>query len=312
MSRTTLTLKTQRRIIGRITEILPDDLSEEDALFWIGHSAQLSEGLRNVLIRSKINWLDQLVQAENNALGAFFNETFDLSQFAATLKQFGEKRVMQWAKLGLKPHFLPRIVFTHGSKFPGWKIKPESWFWQKVADGSIKRRNVAGELEIVKEVRFEGTTVLIDTRCKPAYDGGRQMFANDEGFLGGVIEALRTEGKIAHTDAGPPSSRFNISSSEWDEHIRPALEARPEFEGVTFRLEQTIEANVIPQLYMWIPRKKDGRTNTWVWFEEFFEGASSRLDGGRSDYGGLADVCCYYVVNHWFSGAVRPVGVLDA
>ncbi|MCG2808859.1 MAG: hypothetical protein L6275_00745, partial [Candidatus Portnoybacteria bacterium] len=73
-----------------------------------------------------------------------------------------------------------------------------------------------------------------------------------------------------------------------------------------------IEANVIPQLYTDMPRKDDGNTNTWVWFEEYFKGRVRRPGGGRSSgYGGLADVCCSWSAYHWYShGSFRPLIVL--
>lgn len=309
MSRTTLTLKSQRRLLARIAENLPDGLSEEDAIHWIENSSELSSGLSSLLVRSEVNWLDHLLQAEDVAHRAFFGQTSDLTQFAATLERFGEERVRLWTKDCREPHFLPKQVFSADTKLRGWKVKPEPWFWQKIADGKIMRRDAAGKLAVVKEVGFDGVTLLIDTRCKPAYTDGSQMFAND-GLLGGVIKTLRAEGKIASLN--PSDSRFCISSREWDEQIRPALETLPEFAGVSFRLELAIEANVIPQMYKRMPRRKDGQTDTRVWYEEFFEDALNRLNGGYSGRGGLASVYYSGVDDRWNYRAVRPVGVLDS
>ncbi|HLB95342.1 MAG TPA: hypothetical protein VJK26_00355 [Patescibacteria group bacterium] len=312
MSRNTLTIATQRRFSAGVVESLPDTISEENALYWLDNLGKLKETLVGVLILPEANWLDRLIQAENDAHRAFFGQTFDLAQFAATLEHFGEDRIGQWAKLGLEPHFFPVCLFQPDARIRGWKVKPEAWFWQQVANGAIKRRNASGELETVQEVRFDGATLLVDTRCKPLFDDGRQMFQNDEECLGIIMKTLRVEGRVAHYDYGPQESRFGASSREWDEQIRPALEACPEFEGVAFRLERVIEANAVPQIYKRMPRKKDGQTNTWVWYEEFFGGASYRLDGGYSGSGGLARVHCVDVDDHWSYGAVRPVGVLDA
>ncbi|TSC96145.1 MAG: hypothetical protein CEN88_390 [Candidatus Berkelbacteria bacterium Licking1014_2] len=312
---TPLTLKTQRALSILLTEGIPDDLPEETAKYWKDHKNELHARERELLFArvASDNWLGRLIQAENDALRAFFGQTFDLSQFVEMLERFGEDRISQWAMFGLEPHFLPEWQFKPDAEIRGWKIKPEPWFWQQVAAGNIKHRNAVGELEIVKEVVFDGTTLLIDTRCKPDYNDGKQMFAKDEPFLGGLIEMLRSDGKIARYEYGDQSSRFGVSSHEWDEQIRPALEVCPEFDGVTFRLELTIEANSIPQIYKRMPRKKDGQTSTWVWYEEFFEDVSARLYGGYSDYGGLArvwDSCD--VGRHGVYGTVRPVGVLDA
>src|SRR3989344_4123814 len=162
MSRTTLKLRTQRRFAAGVIENLPDRMTEENALWWLGNMAKLKETLDEVLILSDINWLDRLVQAENEAHRVFFGQTFDLTQFCSTLEHYGEERVSQWVKNGREPHFLPKWMFQPDAKMRNWKVKPESWFWQQVAAGKIKRRNAAGELEVVEEVGFDGITLLVD------------------------------------------------------------------------------------------------------------------------------------------------------
>ncbi len=310
MSRTPLTAKTAVNLACNLGKVVPKlGLTEEEATHWNTHLEKLHRSIRDVLLHG--NWLDRLVQAENDAHRAFFGKTFYLAQFAQTLERLGEDCISRWAKLGLEPHFLPKFQFQPGIELPGWRVRPQEWFWQQVAAGNIKRRNAAGKLETVKEVGFDGTTVLIDARCKPMYDGGRQMFANDECFLGELIEKLRAEGKIAPYEYGP-QSRFGISSREWDEQICPALEARPEFKDVRFRLELAIEANTIPLIYNGMPRREDGQTDIRVGYEEFFEDELSRLCGGFSDDGGLAFVRCIGVDYRWHRQAVRPLGVLDA
>lgn len=313
MTRTPLTAVTAVTLSGNLAKAVPSDLPEEDAAYWNGNLGELHAEIGRVLRRSETNWLDLLVKAENDAHRVFFGRTFDeIAQFRNTLEHYGEERVGQWADLGLQPHFLPKLALTQGSKFRGWKVKPEKWFWQQVAAETIKRRNTTGDLEVVKEVGFDGTTLLIDTRCKPVYDGGRQSYGSvPDVLLGTLIETLRAEGKIARYEYGEQSSRFGVSSREWDKHVRPALESLPVFEGVAFRLEMAIEANCIPQIYKRMPRKKDGQTNTWVWYEEFIEGESRRLHGGNSDDGGRANVYGHGVGDHWSNGAVRPLGVLD-
>lgn len=314
VSRTPLTVGTAVTLAGNLAKGVTSNLPEEDGQYWNRHIDELHTRMREVLFRTferERSWIDRLVKAENNAHRAFFGQTFDPAQFTATLERFGEDRVGQWAKLGLEPHFFPReAVFSADAKIRGWRVKPRSWFWEEVFTGGIKRRNAAGDLETVSEVRFDGVTLLVDVRCKPPYDGGRQMFVNDIDYLGALICVLRMRGKI--DDYGSQSSRFGISPCEWDEQVRPALEARPEFEGVTFRLELVLEANVIPQLYSRMPRRRDGQTNTWVWYEEFMGDTSCRLIGGSSAHGGLADLHGGSPSDHCGSYAVRPVGVLDA
>ncbi len=301
-TRTPLTLKTQRTLVGRIIENMPDDLPEETAQHWNRYTGELGAGLRELLLRpaDTSSWVDKIVAAENKSHRAFFGQTFDLSPFRAVLEKYGEERVRVWAGLGLEPHYLPKCLFQPDSKFRGWKIKPNNWFWGQVTAGNIKRRNATGGLETVTEVGFDEISVLIDTRGKPEYDGGSQMFDDDETFLGGLIKNLRSNDKIAHYDYGPQQgSRFGVSSLEWDSGTRPALESRQEFAGVSWRLELAIEANTIPQIYKRLPRRKDGQTNTLVWYEEFFGALAGRLGGGCAYSGGLASVHWHGSDSHW-------------
>lgn len=136
------------------------------------------------------------------------------------------------------------------------------------------------------------------------------MFADDESFLGPLLEGLRNGGKIEAYKDGPPSSRFGVSARDWDDFVRPAVAQRLGLDFNRVRLETAIEASIIPQLLIDKPRVNDGKTDTWMWYEEFFEGADFRLCGGRSDSGGLADVGWGYSGEHWGRRAFRPLGVL--
>jgi hypothetical protein len=135
----------------------------------------------------------------------------------------------------------------------------------------------------------------------------------DDNLLGPIIERLRQEGKIAKYEYGTPASRFGVSGDdEWEDQIRPAL---AEFLGIKVarvRLERAIESNIIPQLYSYLPRQRDGETDTWVWYEEYFEDGSYRLYGGSSDFGGLSRVYCLWAGSHWFYRAFRPLVVLGS
>ena len=259
------------------------------------------------------DWLETILTQERKAHLDFFGQEFDLASFRDVLEKYGPQAIITgWHDLGLEVHFLPPVVMSQDAKFNDWKVKPENWYYQKVAEGKVCRRQPDGSLLPDTEAfKLEGITVLVDTRLKPQYQEDKQMFKNDN-LLGPIIERLRQEGKIARYDYGPQSSRFGVSADEWEKEIKPAL---AEFLGVEVsqvRLERTIEGNVIPQLYPHMPRKDDGKTNTWVWYEEFFEGASRRLYGGYSEYGGLSGVNVGWVENHWSGQALRPLVVLGA
>lgn len=257
------------------------------------------------------DWIEPILEKENQYHQAFFGQTFDLEPMKKVLEKYGQKKILEWSKLGLEVHYLPFYSFSKETKLPGWKVKPMDWYWNKKKEGEILVLNQRGQLVSDQMTRLDGIIGLIDTRFKPKYRDGKQMWVNDKNFLGSIIKKLREEGKIAKYKYGLQSSRFGVSAEEWEKHIKPAL---AEFLGVkTFqvRLERAIEANIIPQLYPHMPRCKDGETDTWVWYEEFFENASIRLIGGNSLYGGLAAVDWQFVNDHWDRQAFRPLVVLD-
>jgi len=253
------------------------------------------------------SWLQEILERERQYHLDFFDQEFDLLKFEKTLKRYGHQKIQEWQNLGLEPHFLPKVSMMSGDDYRGWKIKPEKWFYGKIFEGKIFR-DIKGKLEKVTIVKLEGITILIDTRLKPAYQNDRQMY-EDDNLLGSIIEELRENRKIVSYKYGPQSSRFGTSADhEWEKQIKPVLAKKLGLRTTQIRLERAIEANVIPQLYSL--RKDDGKTNTWVWYEEYFEGRGRRLSGGDSGHGGLADVYFDWAGDHWSRRALRPLAVL--
>jgi hypothetical protein len=259
------------------------------------------------------DWLQDILDREGQSHLNFFGQEFDLSEFENTLKKYGQEKIEDWRRLGLEPHFLPEVVMAHNDSYLTWKVKLEKWYYLKTDQGKILR-SINGNLVAEKEpFKLEGIIVLIDTRLKPAYEGGKQMY-EDDNLLGPVIEELRKEGKIAKYEYGPQSSRFGLSSNEWEGYVKPVLAEKLSLKPNQIRLERTIEANVIPQLYPYMCRKDDGGTNTWIWYEEFFGSDDCRLHGGLSGRFGLAFECCRWPGDqpdrHWQCRALRPLAVL--
>jgi len=254
------------------------------------------------------DWLKKVLELEKSCHLAFFGQEFDLTQFEAALKKYGPEKLMAWLALGLEPHFLPKVEMSREVQFPGWKVKPNDWFWQQLQAGKILRdRN--GELVAAKVVKLEGITVLIDTRLKPRYKSGKQMWESDT-LLGPILIQLREKEKIAKYEYGTQGSRFGVSADEWEDEVKPALAGKIGLEPSQPRFERVIEASAIPQLYHYMLRKEDGKTNTWVWYDEYFGGRSSRLRGGDSGNGGLAGVDWSGARNNWGDGSFRPLAVL--
>lgn len=267
-----------------------------------------------------VDWLDQHVAKERACHKAFFgNEivsSFDCSKFEATLKRFGQAKINEWLELGLEPHFLPPVEMPQDATFPGWKVKPEQWFYDQVAAGKVMRLQSDGSVAVDKKALWlgdpdtGGTLVLVDTRCKPSYQDGKQMWEKDN-LLEPIIENLRGGKKIAGYDDSPASSRFGVSAEETEQQVCPALAERLGFSSAPVRSERMVEFNFVSQAYPDMPRAADGQTNTWVWFAEAFEGPAYRLFGGSSDCGGLAHVSYHSSVDHWYGRSVRPLAVLN-
>jgi len=256
-------------------------------------------------------WLEEILAREQACHLAFFGQEFDLTDFADTLKKYGELKIKFWQKFEMEPAFLPEVAMPQDANFRGWKIKPKSWLWQKVAEGKVFRdiHDVDGKVAVVKEVKLDGITVLIDTRLKPKYDAGKQMYKNDN-LLGPIIEDLRRAGKITKYKYGSQSSRFSVSADEWEEHIKPALAEKLGLEISQLRLERAIEVDVIPQLYPYMPRKDDGNSNTWVWYGEYFEDRGHLFSSDDFFYNSLG--LLYYDLLGFRQSykSVRPLAVL--
>ncbi len=314
---------------------VPRDLSSEVMDAWDNNGEEMKERLREILapgpstfagnwlVGSKIphlsfpllhgveefeSWFAKVLELERVCHLQFFGLEFDLMEFGATLKKYGPEKIKAWLDLGLEPHFLPKVSMNRDSQFPGWKVKPENWYWQQLQAGKILRdRN--GELVADKNAELEGITVLVDTRLKPRYKNGEQMWKGDT-LLGQILIQLREEEKIAKYEYSAQDSRFGVSADGWEEQLKPALAEKLGLPVDQVRFERAIEANAIPQLFSYLPRCDDGKANTWVWYEEFFEVRSCRLDGGRSGGGGLACVYWGEARYRWRNRSFRPLAVL--
>ncbi len=255
--------------------------------------------------------LDAILTRERQYQREFFGQEFDLSSLQKLLERCGPEVVARWSELGLEPHFLPQVTMSSGEDFPGWKIKldgGDNWYYEQVDEQRIVLCQANGDLT-PETLVLNGITVLIDTRMKPEFNGGKQMFENDNLF-NSVMRELREREKIASFTQGNPPSRFGTSSIEWEEYIRPSLAKHIGLEVSQIRLERAVEANVISQLYPYMPRALDGGTNTWLWCEEYFIDSSRRLLGGGLSGGGLSAVRARGSDSRWEGRGLRALAVL--
>ncbi|MBI4080607.1 MAG: hypothetical protein HY430_02440 [Candidatus Levybacteria bacterium] len=155
---------------------------------------------------------------------------------------------------------------------PGWKVKPEHWFWEQIKDGNLPQ-----DAATLKEGWY-----LVDRRGKPNYQDDKQMYEDD--YLAPFMENLRETGRVQKYRFVPDNSRFGASADEIEQVILPELASILGSEGIV-RSKREIEFNVLGNMHY----PEWGETNTWEWYADKFED-DSRLIGGHSGGGGLAHV----------------------
>jgi hypothetical protein len=233
-------------------------------------------------------------ERERESLKAFFGEDVDVPDVPSEVTP---EQYEQWKQMGMEMHYVPLKDMTEDKNYPGWKKKPTSNINLFNAIKDTKNKLVADTLKL------PGAWVVVDTREKPQYQSGNQMYANDP--FKDVIEELRKQKVISGGKAG---SRFEIS---WDELHKPEVKAKlAEILGIApdnLRLPRAIEMNFLGNAHY----QKWGDTNTWEWFEDSYQG-SRRLLGGDSDYGGLSYVDWGVSGHRLVSSGFRPLIVFPA
>lgn len=213
------------------------------------------------------------------------------------------KSVLERAKArginSLEAYFLSEITLEEGVDYPGWNVKPASWYWEHIRDGKLD--SDAPELK--------GVWVLIDLTRKPdCTEDGKQVYDNDP--FGNILAQLRRDKKIEVPSTYghvPQNSRFAISWDELNQHVLPAIAETLGVKPEQVRLPRAIEFNVIGNLF----HPEWGRTNTCEWFEDNF-GYQSRLNGGMSELGGLSDADYDWSVYRFDSTGFRPLVVFSS
>lgn len=180
-------------------------------------------------------------------------------------------------------HILPNIVLNQDAEYPGWKVRPEPWFWEQIRTGGLPKDAAI----------LSGDLLLVETIQKPDYDRGMQLYENDP--LAPILAQGRREGIIKGPDRVPKTSRFAVSASKIEGYVAPKvakLLGVNRLPGVVVRKPRAIEFNVLGNAFypQW------GQTSTWEWFEDRFERAS-RLYGGGSGRGGLAGIRSFHSAN---------------
>lgn len=216
---------------------------------------------------------NQLLAEQTSALEAFFGkEAFpqppkELMEFLERTHDLG---------FSFEPYLKRDIVLTQYSEFPGWKIKPNPWFWEQINAGRVSP----------DAVRLKIGWGAMETIARPNYDGGKQLHQNDP--LAPILEDLRKAGAITVPDYVrhvPLTSRFAVPALEVEGLViaRFVEIAGDRAKGV--KTPPVVDYNYVGNL----AHPEFGKADTWEWFSNPF-GRAYRLIGGHFRGGGLACV----------------------
>lgn len=213
----------------------------------------------------------ELVTREQEKLREFFGKKIEVPSLP---DEITPEKYELWKELGFDLHYLPDEDLVKDRDLPGWEKKPKDWFYDQISEGKIS----------ADAVKLTNAWVLTDSREKPQYDNGNQMYENDD-KIGNVLKKLRQQGMIENHKKA--DSRFNIS---WDELNRVGVKAAlAKLLGVdpeNLRLPRAIEWNYLGNAF----HKEWGETNAWEWFEDSYDKSQTRLIGGLSDFGVLSNM----------------------
>jgi len=212
---------------------------------------------------------NEIIDKERSVLKDFYGEDIDVpdmpQQLVDTLKRLEQEGITC-----MEPHYLSEqflfdlnlalaenkvVPIAH----PGWNVKPEDWFWTNAARGGAFSPQAADVM---------GNWILIDSTPKPNYQNGAQLYTDDP-----------------FRDILPNGSRFNLSWDTIKTTVFPQIAEKLGVPVDKMRFPKAIEFNVLGNMH----HKEWGETSTYEWFEDGF-GAVSRLIGGHSGLGGLANV----------------------
>lgn len=216
----------------------------------------------------------ELIVTEKQSLETFFGQTIEVPPLPAEITK---EKIAHWEKMGFKLRYLPAMDMSESQNYPGWKKKPENWFYKQITEGNL----------VANSQTLTAGWVLVDTSLKPNYANGEQMYADDPFSI--AIKKLRQAGAIA--DYAKKDSRFNISADELAKsELKIALAKVLAVDPAQLGYLRAIEFNVLGNAFY----PEWGETDTWEWFED--QGVKNlgggRLNGGYSDNGGLSRVSC--------------------
>jgi hypothetical protein len=156
----------------------------------------------------------------------------------------------QTLDLNFEPVFFPSIEFKADSDFPGWIVRPESFFWRALEAGKVQP-NAA---------RLPGAWALFDTTDKPR--PGELIYEDDP--LAELISSLRAAGAVRRSQDVPDGARVLISMPELQREVFPALANLLKIKagGASIRVPRAMEYSFLGNLRY--PFLGDGLTREWL------------------------------------------------
>ncbi|RKY03450.1 hypothetical protein DRP77_06060 [Candidatus Poribacteria bacterium] len=220
---------------------------------------------------------ERIAAEEGEAQSYFFGEEvkFKPESFEPYLDQ-----IKRCARFGLRPHVLLPKRFEEGATYPGWRVRLERWIYSKVEEGSLP----PGTLNL-SPLGDRPALVMVDPRMKPNYQGGKQMYRDDE-LIGGILEELRRNGVIPYRRYIDPKSRYAISWIELHQFVLPEIARAMGVRRDRIRLPRLVEFNFLSNCFY--PQWYQG--NTWEWFEDRVRSPIGEecLFGGKFSFAAMA------------------------
>ena len=235
-------------------------------------------------------WQEKIIKSEKEALEKYFDQPIEVPKLPAEVTK---AKLEFWKQNQFALHYSPGLEIPQDNTFPGQKKKIDADVYKWIKEKEINSDTI----------KLPKGWILIDTRPKPQYNNGDQMYEND--ILGPVLEKLRKENHIEnfkHED-----SRFNISNDELQKpEVKAAIAEVLKVRADQLSLPLTALWNYLGNAFY----PEWGDTNTWEWFEDEYKGGY-RLYGGLSNHDGLSYVGCDSSGDRDASIGFRPLVVFS-
>lgn len=241
----------------------------------------------------KILVIRKLILCEQASNKRFFGEAYE--HVPPPPKEATLERISEWKEQGFELKYIPAIclidieedppgVITQvkaRDDIPNWKKKPTGFF-DRIQSKNLTK--AAGNLP--------GGWILVDTRPKPNYDNGTQMYEHDP--LAPALAELNRKGIITQMSynggtALSRESRFGLSPNELAKpEVRQAFADVLHLDPSQLSLQSALIFNILGNR----DYPEWGETDTSEWFGDTYGVGvgSRRLFGGSSGVGGLSVV----------------------